>query len=67
MRHDHREPVNKKRQRALMVDPLLVSLKDSTPEELDAWVEANVQSMGDVKFVLKKLAQVVNFLYHQHT
>lgn len=54
MRVDHKATPAEKRQ-AVGRDSILSVLEDASPEEIGAWVDSNIQSLLDVKDLLKLL------------
>lgn len=51
-----------KRKRNLDMDSQLQLLLGKTPQELDEWINANVNSLEDVKFVMKRLLRLVIYV-----
>lgn len=43
---------------ATEADAVLAALKNSRPAQIDAWIDANVNSLAAAKLVLKALAKI---------
>jgi len=43
-------------------DITLKALSEATPEEIDAWVDENLQNIDDLKAALKKIIRVQVYL-----
>lgn len=51
-----------KRKKDIKRDTQLQLLLNKTPQELDEWINANVNSLEDVKFVMKRLLRLVIYV-----
>ena len=47
---------------ATKADAVLNALQDKTPAEIDAWIDANVNSVADVKELFKRIMKLLAVL-----
>lgn len=56
-------PTEKTQIKQLMeIDPVFVKLLGSTHSELDSWIDTNLETMDDMRALLKRLAKIVVFI-----
>jgi phosphoenolpyruvate-protein kinase (PTS system EI component) len=52
-------PRTAKEERAFKSDAALALIQNMTPDEVETWIEANVNNIADVKRVLKMMAKAI--------
>lgn len=62
MRFNIQAPVIAKQKRSVKRDPFIKALLTYEPHQIENYIENNVTSMAEAKFVLKKLTLAVAYL-----
>ena len=60
--HNYTGTVSELQLKATKADAVLNALQDKTPAEIDAWIDANVNSVADVKELFKRIMKLLAVL-----